>query len=131
MNINDVANYLTESKMFFLATIEGNVPKVRPFGAAVVIKDKLYFATNNTKEVYKQMIANPVVEVAAAFGADWLRIHGTVKRDDSREARELFLIAHPLSMYSADDGIFEVFYFESLDITMYKFARQPEKITIQ
>ncbi|MFP3090566.1 pyridoxamine 5'-phosphate oxidase family protein [Treponema sp. TIM-1] len=113
--MEEIIKFLQDQQVFFLATTEGDQPRLRPMGAVMEYKGKLYLCTNNQKEMYKQMKANPKVELGACSPeGQTLRISGVVAFDTSREAKEKILEALPRikQMYSVDDGIFEVFYFE-------------------
>ena len=109
-----IANFLKDSGVYFLATCEGDQPRLRPFGSVALVDGKLYFTTNNQKKVFDQMIENPKVEISA-MGKDygWIRISGEVKHDDSLLARQKVIDAQPslTSIFSADDGKMAVFYF--------------------
>ena len=125
--MNKAVEILKESRVFYVATTDGDQPRVRPFGAIAEIEGKLYICTSNTKDCFKQMIANPKVEISTMLGAEkWVRICGIIKRDDRLSAREEFLQQTPLATYKADDGIFEVFYLESGVMTTYSFSGKTE-----
>lgn len=129
--MNKAVDLLRQSNVFYLATMDGDQPRVRPFGAVADIDDKLYFATNNTKACYQQMIANPKVEISGMLGEDkWYRICGTVINNPRFEAKCEFLKQSPIPMYTADDGIFEVFYFEKATVTVSSFEGEMEKFEI-
>jgi uncharacterized pyridoxamine 5'-phosphate oxidase family protein len=113
--MEEIVKFLQDQKVFFLATAEGDQPRLRPMGAVLEYKGKLCLCTSNRKEMYKQMKANPKVELGACSpDGQTLRISGVVAFDTSREVKEKILEAIPMlkQMYSVDDGIFEVFYFE-------------------
>lgn len=109
------------SGVFFLATTEGDQARVRPFGVCADIHNRLYIGTSNDKKCFRQMIDNPKVEMSAMLGNDWLRVTGTVRRDDSVEARAEFLRQCPYfaDFHTADDGLFEVLYFDSGTMEVY------------
>jgi uncharacterized pyridoxamine 5'-phosphate oxidase family protein len=121
--------FLQESGTYYLATTEGDQPRVRPFGAVFEYEGKLYFATSNTKKCFKQMLENPKVEICGMNKeGQWIRVSGEVANDDRREVREAALEAIPSvkSMYSADDGIFSVLYFTKGTATISSFTVEPE-----
>lgn len=125
--MNKAVDLLRKSKVFFLATNEGDQPRVRPFGAVAEINGKLYIATSNTKNCFKQMIANPKVEIAAMLNnEDWIRITGTVKSDQSAESKAEFLRQAPIPGYTVDDDIFEILYFEKGHVEIISFSKGPE-----
>ena len=126
-----VYDYLKASGVFYLATMDGDQPRVRPFGAVCEFEGKVYFITAKTKNVYKQLVANPKVEFSAMKGQDsWIRLNGEVKFDGRREARVAMLEAFPslTKMYNADDGVMTVFYLENMHATVYSFTEEPKEL---
>ena len=125
-----VAKFLQEAGTYYLATLEGDQPRVRPFGTAHIFEGKLYIQTGRVKNVSRQIHANPKVEVCAFKDGEWLRIAGELAEDDRREARQSMLDAYPSlqSMYSADDGNTEVFYFRNATATFSSFTHEPEEV---
>jgi uncharacterized pyridoxamine 5'-phosphate oxidase family protein len=125
-----VEKFLKEAGTYYLATVEGDQPRVRPFGTAHIINGKLYIQTANTKDVSKQIHANPKVELCAFKDGQWLRVAGELVSDDSHEARQAMLDAYPSlqNMYSADDGITEVLYFKNATATFSSFTAAPEVV---
>ena len=99
-----VVNFLKEAETYYLATVEGDQPRVRPFGTAHIFEGKLYIQTGKVKDVSKQIHANPKVEICAYKNGEWLRVAGELVEDDRREARQSMLDAYPSlqNMYSAD-----------------------------
>ena len=128
--MKEVFEFLKECKTFYLATVEGNQPRVRPFGAVNIFEDKLYIQTGKSKNVSKQMQINPNVEICAFRDGTWLRLEGKVTRDDRVQAKESMLDANPTlkNMYSADDDNTEVLYFEKAKATFYSFTEKPKII---
>ena len=126
-----VANYLKEAGTYYLATIDGDQARVRPFGTAHVFEGKLYIQTGKVKDVSKQIHANPKVEICACKGGDWLRVAGTLVEDPRIEAKKSMLEAYPSlqSMYSAEDENTEVFYFKDAVATFSSFTQEPVVIT--
>ena len=125
-----IAKFLKDNKIFYLATMEGDQPRVRPFGAVCVFDGKLYFGTGNQKPVARQMKANPKIEISTttADGGTWLRLTAEAVAHDCREARQAMLDATPSikGLYNADDGIFEVFYLRSAVGNIYSRSGQAE-----
>ena len=123
-------DFLKNAEVYYLATVDGDQPRVRPFGTAHVFEGKLYIQTGKVKDVSKQIHANPKVEVCAFKDGQWLRIAGELVEDDRREARQSMLDAYPSlqGMYSADDGNTEVFYFKNATATFSSFTAPPETI---
>lgn len=126
-----VINYLKENQVFHIATMDGDQPRVRPFGAVAEFEGKLYIITNNQKNCFKQMIDNPKIEISA-MGKDntWIRVEAKVVLDSRMEARSHMLEEYEMlkSMYSVDDGKMEVLYLEDATATIYSFSGQPELI---
>jgi uncharacterized pyridoxamine 5'-phosphate oxidase family protein len=125
--------FLQESGTFYLATTEGDQPRVRPFGAVFEYEGKLYIVTSNTKNCFKQMLQNPKVEISSMNKkGQWIRITGEVANDDRREVKEVALEAAPVlkSMYNIDDGIFAVLYFTKGTATISSFTAEPETFSL-
>ena len=127
-----IVQFLKDAQVYYLATTDGDQPRVRPFGTAHVFEDKLYIQTGKVKEVSKQIHANPKVEICAFKDGTWLRIAGTLVEDDRLEAKESMLNAYPelKSMYAADDGNTEVFFFKDAVATFASFTAAPETIEL-
>lgn len=129
--MEEVLSYLAENPMMFLATCEGDQPRVRVFAAKAVFEGRLYLATNNQKDVYRQMVKNPKVEICV-LGKDnsWMRIAATAVPDDRHEARSAMMDQNPsLSrMYSVDDGVFAVLYLSDATATISAFTSAPRVI---
>lgn len=125
-----VEKFLKDAEVYNLATVEGNQPRVRPFGTAHIFEDKLYIQTGKVKDVSKQLMANPKAEVCAFKDGEWIRIAGELIEDDRMEARKSMLDAYPSlqSMYAADDGNTQVFYFRNAVATISSFTHEPEII---
>jgi len=128
-----VVKFLRDCGTFYLATLEGDQPRVRPFGAVSVYEGKLYICTNRTKKVSEQLKANPKFEISGTLGgSEWIRIWGSAVLDDRREAREAMLGQNPglRNMYGADDGIFEVFYLEDARAEIFSFAGRHDSFRL-
>ncbi|MBO4579946.1 MAG: pyridoxamine 5'-phosphate oxidase family protein [Clostridiales bacterium] len=125
-----VESFLKEAQTYYLATVEGDQPRVRPFGTALIFEGKLYIQTGKVKDVSKQLHANPKAEICAFKDGQWLRVAGKLIEDDRIEARQAMLDAYPMlqNMYKADDGNTEVFYFEDATATFSSFTAPPEVI---
>ncbi|MBR0410070.1 MAG: pyridoxamine 5'-phosphate oxidase family protein [Eubacterium sp.] len=126
-----VEQFLKEAGTYYLATTDGDQPRVRPFGTIHIFEDKLYLQTGKVKDVSKQIHANPKVEICAFKDGEWLRVAGELVEDDRREARQSMLDAYPTlqRMYSADDGNTEVFYLKNATATFRSFTKAPEIVT--
>lgn len=125
-----VEKFLKDADVYYLATMEGDQPRVRPFGTAHIFEGKLYIQTGKVKGVYKQLKANPKVEICACLKDQWLRVSGELIEDDRREARQSLLDDYPSlqSLYSADDGNTAVFYFQNATAVFSRFQEEPEVI---
>ena len=129
--MKEVQEFLKKCGTYYLATVEGDQPRVRPFGTAEIFEGKLYIQTGKVKEVSKQIQKNNKVELCAFDGEKWLRVAGTLVRDDRIEAKEDMLEKNPglKKMYSATDDNTEVLYFENAVATFYSFTSEPRSIT--
>ena len=125
-----VEKFLKDADVYYLATMEGDQPRVRPFATAHIFEGKLYIQTGKVKAVYKQLKANPKAEICAFINNQWLRVSGELIEDDRREARQSMLEDYPSlqSMYSADDGNTAVFYFQNATAVFSSFQAEPEVI---
>ena len=125
-----VEQFLKDAETYYLATADGDQPRVRPFGTAHIFEDKLYIQTGKVKAVSKQIHANPKVEICAFKDGQWLRVAGTLVEDDRLEAKQSMLDAYPMlqQMYKADDGNTEVFYFKDAIATFSSFTAAPETV---
>ena len=125
-----VEKFLKDAGTYYLGTVEGDQPRVRPFGTIHMFEDKLYIQTGKVKDVSKQIHANPKVEICAFLNGEWLRVAGTLVEDDRVEARQSMLDAYPdlQNMYKADDGNTEVFYIKDATATFSSFTKEPEVV---
>lgn len=126
--MNEVLEYLNNCGVFYLATTDDDQARVRPFGAVCAFEGKLYIITNNQKRVYQQMIKNPKVEISGMFNNTWIRLEGKVKEDLRREARVAMMEANKeslSSMYTVDDNLMTVFYFEQATAQICSFTADP------
>ena len=128
--MNEVYEFLREAQTYYLATVEGDQPRVRPFGTVDIFEDKLYIQTGKIKAVSKQIEANPKVEVCAFKDGKWLRVSGELVRDDRVEAKAHMLDNYPSlkGMYSADDDNTEVLYFKNATATFSSFTEAPRTV---
>ncbi len=128
--IERVTQFLKEANTYYLATAEGDQPRVRPFGTAHIFEGKLYIQTGKSKDVSKQLAVNPKAEICAFKGGEWIRIAGELVEDDRIEARRSMLDAYPSlqGMYAADDGNTQVLYFTNAVATFSAFTHEPEVI---
>ena len=126
-----VLQFLKDAGVYYLATVEGDQPRVRPFGTANVFEGKLYIQTGKVKPVSKQLAANNKAEICAFKEGTWLRIAGELVEDDRAEARKSMLDAYPelRAMYDENDGNTQVFYFKNATATFSSFTAAPETIS--
>lgn len=125
-----VCQFLKEAGTYYLATMEADQPRVRPFGTAHVFEGKLYIQTGKVKPVSKQLMANPKAEICAFHAGTWVRISGELVEDDRVEARKSMLDAYPSlrKKYDENDGNTQVFYFKNATATFSSFTAAPETI---
>ena len=123
--------FLKSAGTYYLATVEGDQPRVRPFGTANIFEDKLYIQTGLKKAVAQQLLANPKAEICAFKGGKWIRIAGELILDERVEAQKSMLDAHPnlRKMYAEGDGNTAVFYFKNATATIDSFTDPQEKFS--
>jgi uncharacterized pyridoxamine 5'-phosphate oxidase family protein len=126
-----VCDFLKQAGTYYLATVEGDQPRVRPFGTVDIFEDKLYIQTGKSKDVSKQLAANPKAELCAFKDGTWLRVSGELVNDDRLEAKEHMLDGYPelKAMYSADDGNTQVLYFKNATAVFSSFTAPPRTVT--
>lgn len=128
--MKEVYDFIKKCGTYYLATVEEDQPRVRPFGTIDIFEDKLYIQTGKVKEVSKQIQANAKVELCAFADGVWIRVAGKLVRDDRIEAKKHMLDAYPnlQAMYSAEDDNTEVLYFEDAVATISSFVAAPKVI---
>ena len=128
--MQEVYEFLKKCGTYYLATVEGDQPRVRPFGTVDIFDGHLYIQTGKVKEVSKQIEANPKVEICAFSDGQWLRVAGTLARDERVEAKQHILDAYPSlkSMYSADDDNTNALYFTEATATFASFTEPPRTV---
>ena len=126
-----VCKFLKDAGVYYLATVEGDQPRVRPFGTAHIFEGKLYIQTGKVKPCAKQIFANPKAELCAFHNGTWVRIAGELIEDDRVEAKKSMLDAYPnlRGMYNENDGNTQVFYFKNAVATFCSFGAAPETVT--
>ncbi|HCA05524.1 MAG TPA: NimC/NimA family protein [Ruminococcaceae bacterium] len=125
-----VYDFLKEAETYYLATVEGNQPRVRPFGTVNIFENKLYIQTGKSKPVSKQLAENPNGEICAFKDGVWLRIAAEFVEDDRVEAKKAMLDAYPSlrAMYDENDGNTQVFYMKNAKATFASFTSAPETV---
>ena len=128
--IERVCEFLKDAGTYYLATVDGDQPRVRPFGTANLFEDKLYIQTGKVKDVSKQLAANPKFEICAFKGGKWIRVSGKLVNDDRKRAKVDMLEHYPnlKSMYSADDDNTQVLYIEDGVAQFCAFGAEPETV---
>ena len=123
-----VCNFLKEAGVYYLATVEDNQPRVRPFGTAHIFEGKLYIQTGKVKPTSKQLMVNPKAEICAFTDGVWIRIACELIEDDRFEAKKSMLDAYPnlRGMYDENDGNTQVFYMQNATATFCAFGKAPE-----
>lgn len=124
-----VCQFLIEAGVYYLATVEGDQPRVRPFGTAHIFEGKLYIQTGKVKPTSKQLAVNPKAEICAFKDGKWIRIAGELIEDDRVEARKSMLDAYSnlRGMYDENDGNTQVLYFRNAVATISSFT-EPEEV---
>lgn len=122
-----VQEFLQSTHVYFLATVEGDQPQVRPFGTAEIIEGKLYIQTGHIKNVAKQIAANPKVAICAFNGEQWLRITATLVEDPRVEIKKAMLDANPglRNMYDENDDNTAVYFLTEAKASINSFTTEP------
>ena len=128
--MQEVYDFLKKAGTYYLATVDGDQPRVRAFGTVNIFEGKLYIQTGKVKNVSKQLHANPKAEICAFTGGEWVRIAGKLIPDERVEAKQSMLDAYPnlQAMYSATDDNTEVLYFEDATATFESFGGEPKVV---
>ena len=127
-NVERVCKFLDDAQTYYLATVEGDQPRVRPFGTIHIFEGKLYIQTGRSKDVAKQLAANPKAEICAFKDGVWLRVAGELVDDNRVEPKKSMLEAYPSlrAMYDPEDNNTEVLYFKNAKATFSSFTAAPE-----
>lgn len=128
--MEEVYEFLKKCGTYFIATMDGDQPRVRPFGTVDIFENKLYIQTGKVKNVSKQIKANPKIEICGMVDGKWIRVEAVAVEDDRVEARQHMLDAYPelQAMYAADDGNTEVLYLKDATATISSFTDPPKVI---
>ena len=128
--MKEVQEFLKECGVYYLATVDGDQPRVRPFGTAEIFEDHLYIQTGKSKNVFKQIEANPKVEICAFKDGKWLWVSGRLKIDDRVEAKKDMLDKNPdlRNMYDENDSNTVVLYFEEAIAVFSSFTEEPREV---
>ncbi|MCD8307856.1 MAG: pyridoxamine 5'-phosphate oxidase family protein [Clostridia bacterium] len=130
--MNEVCEFIRKCGVYYLATVDGDQPRVRAFGTINEYEGKLYIQTGKVKDVAKQIAANPKVELCAFDGTEWLRLSGTLVEDDRIEAQAALLDSYPelKAMYQPGDGNNVVYYFKDAVAVISSFTAPSRTIRI-
>ena len=123
-----VLDFLKKAEVYYLATIEGDQPRVRPFGTVNEFEGKLYIQTGKIKPTSRQIAENPKAEICAFCEGAWIRVACELIEDDRLEPKKSMLDAYPnlRSMYDENDGNTQVFYMKNATATFCAFGKEPE-----
>lgn len=128
--VEEVQEFIKNAKTYYLATTDGDQPRVRPFGTAEIFEGRLYIQTGKKKEVFAQIEKNPKVELCAFKGGQWLRVAGKLVYDPRIEAEDDMLKKNPglQKMYQPGDGNTAVLYFTEAEATFSSFTAPERKV---
>ena len=128
--MQEVHDFLKKCGTYYLATVDSDQPRVRPFGTVNIFENKLYIQTGKKKPVSQQMMDNPKIEICAFNGSEWIRIQAVAVEDDRVEAKQSMLDTYPnlKSMYSATDDNTQVLYLQNAIATISSFASEPKEV---
>ena len=128
--MEEVYEFLNQCGAYYIATIDGDQPRVRPFGTVLIFENKLYIQTGKVKNVSKQMMKNPKIEICAFSGEKWVRVEAVVVEDNRIEVKEKMLDKYPQlkSMYTADDENTQVLYLKDATATFASFGGEPKVV---
>jgi uncharacterized pyridoxamine 5'-phosphate oxidase family protein len=128
--MQEVYDFLKKCGTYYLATTDGDQPRVRPFGTYLIFEGKLYIQTGKVKNVSKQIKKNPKIEICAFSGDTWVRIEAIAVEDDRLAPKKAMLDAYPQlqAMYKADDPNTQVLYLKNATATFASFGGQPKVV---
>ncbi|MDR2197216.1 MAG: pyridoxamine 5'-phosphate oxidase family protein [Coriobacteriales bacterium] len=128
--MDEVYEFFKKAGTYYLATVEGDQPRLRPFGTVDIFEGRLYIQTGRGKDISRQVAANPKVEMCAFVDGVWVRLAGTLVDDPSEAAEAHMLDAYPMlkDRYAAGDGNNQVLYFKDATATFYSFTSPEQKV---
>jgi uncharacterized pyridoxamine 5'-phosphate oxidase family protein len=128
--MQEVYEFLKKCGTYYIASMDGDQPRVRPFGTVNIFEDKLYIQTGKSKDVSKQMRKNPKIEICAMNGGEWIRVQAVAVEDDRVKAKQSMLDSYPSlkSRYSATDDNCQVLYLKNAIATIASFTHAPKVI---
>ncbi len=131
--IRKIYDFLKETGKYYLATVEGNQPRVRPFGTILLFEDRLYILTSKTKEVAKQIADNSRFELSAIDDSGrWIRVYGNLVEDNRKEVHVAMLEDYPhlKSTYTVGGENTQTLYLDNIAATIYSFEEEPEVLKL-
>ncbi len=133
--IVEIQNFIKEAEIFYIATLNGNKPSCRPFGATIIYNDKLYFITKKHKLVTEQITSNNSVCIVACDKSkdyEWIRINcQLISDDDNMDAKQVFLDTYDdldEEGYRLDNPDFQIFYADGIDATIYDYDGNERRL---
>lgn len=128
--MQEVYEFVKKCGTYYIATVDGEQPRVRPFGTVHIFENKMYIQTGKKKSVSKQMKKNPNIAICAMSGGEWIRVQAVAVEDDRVEAKQSMLDAYPnlKNMYSATDDNMQVLYLKDATATISSFKGEPKVI---
>ncbi|GHV57933.1 pyridoxamine 5'-phosphate oxidase [Synergistales bacterium] len=129
--VREVYDFIKGCNNYYLATVEGDQPHVRPFGSLAIFEGKIYFQTGKVKSVSKQISVNPKIEICAFDNkGKWVRVQAIAVNDDRRTAKQFLIDTMPglEKMYSADDDNTQVLYLKDATAVFYSFTEEKPKV---
>ena len=128
--MQEVLDFLKAAGTYYLATMDGDQPRVRAFGTIHEFEGKLYIQTGRSKPGSQQMAKNPKVEICAFLNGRWVRVAATVVDDDRVEAKKSMLDAYPnlRDRYSETDSNTQVLYLKDAVATFSSFTDEPREV---
>ena len=126
--MHEVYEFLKAAGIYYLATMDGDQPRVRPFGTIDLYEDRLYIQTGKSKDVANQLKQNPKIEISAMLEGRWIRLEAEAILDDNIEAQIHMLDNYPnlKAMYTPGDGNTEVYYLRNASAAICSFTDEPE-----
>lgn len=128
--MQEVYDFLKKAGTYYLATVEGDQARVRPFGTVNLFEGKIYIQTGKNKDISKQIAINPKIEICALIEDTWIRIQSLAIEDNRKEPKQHMLDAYPSlkNRYSAEDDNTQVLYLKDATATFSSFSGEPKVI---
>lgn len=132
-DIERVSDYLAKAQVFYLATVDGDKPKARPLGLQILHEDKIYFGVGDFKEVYKQLLVNPNVEIVTTTGEDVFRYYGVATFEDNDEVMEKVWAVFPdlKAIYDENGWNMKLFYLDDATVEFRNMFSVEETLTFK